>query len=119
LRDELTPIVKSIGDVFGQLSEIWEGVESKVKSCIDSEMDLETRNMTIKTLSSVYTCNYVFLVPLVNACLNHWQGGFSRNQLSIQVSDKRNFGLILHQQLAWGKISVVLILVVFSSSDLF
>jgi len=64
-------------------------------------MDLETRNMTIKTLSSVYTCNYVFLVPLVNACLNHWQGGFSRNQLSIQVSDKRNFGLILHQQLAW------------------
>ena len=74
--------------------------------------------MTIATLSSFYACNYVLLlVPFVNACLN--QRDLSHYQISIQVSDKRNFGNILHSQLARGKISVVLILVVFSSSDLF
>ena len=116
LRDDLTPVVVKIGTVFGELSKIWEEVKSKLQEYIECDTDLETRRMTIKTLSSVYTCNYVFLVPFVNACLN--EGGKSHHQFSIEVLDRRNFGNILHQQLR-GKISVVLILVVFSSSDLF
>jgi hypothetical protein len=117
LRDDLTPVVGRIGTTFRELTQIWEDVKSKLQEFIKRDNNLETRRMTIKTLSSVYTCNYVFLVPFVNACLN--EGGRSRHQISIEVLDRRNFGNILHQQLAWGKISVVLILVVFSSSDLF
>ncbi len=89
-------------------------MESEVQCYIHQYSNLETRRLTISTLSSVYACSYVFLVPFVNACLN--QRNLSHSQITIQASDKRNFGNILHSH--HGIISVVLILVCFLTERL-